>query len=518
MKKNNSQNFDIQGRLFAYSKYASYTVILVAVMVLVGWQFNIEVLKRIVPGLVAMNPLTAVCFILSAISVLLLRDYPVTKWKRRLVLVIGCLVAAVAALVLSRYIWSASFWPDRLFFTDKLNVVGQRPNLMAPNTAFNFILIGSALVLIDVRTKTNRRISQYFAVTVAFVALFALIGYAYGSRSLIGVRAFIPIALHTATCFILIATALLSTRPKEGMMFLFTNNQAAGSMTRRLLVAAVLIPSVLGWVRILGQNARLYNTELGVALFVVSNILVFAVIIWVSGGVLYRKEVEVAKAKDEFLDLATHQLQTPLTGVKMSLAILDDGIVGKMTKEQQELISNAIDSNEREIRIVNDLLNVARADSGRMVLDRKPTSLKDMVEDIVKEQMPTIKARHQKVKLDLKPATANIDASRLRMALENLVNNASKYTPDGGDIEISVSHSNGQGIITVSDSGVGIKEQDIAKVFVKFTRLDNPLSKERGGTGLGMYLVKRIVELHSGDIKVDSEIGKGTAFTVALPL
>lgn len=486
-------------------------------MVLVGWQFNIEVFKRILPGLVAMNPMTAICFILSATAVLLLRIHPVAQPMRVIATMLALSVALIGGAVMSRYIWILPFWPDRLFFTEKLNVAGQIPNVMAPNTALCFLLMGLALLLLDFQIKSKIRIAQFVSVIAALIALFAILGYVYDSYSLIGVAAFIPIALHTAVCFLLLATAVLASRPKNGIMFLYSNEEAAGFITRRLLVVAILMPAILGWLRIMGQNAGLYDNELGATLLVVATIFMLVLINSISGGILYRKEKEVEKAKDEFLGLATHQLQTPLTGVKLQLGVLQEGYYGKLLDEQLNAVNEADDANEREIRIVQDLLNVAHADSGRMVLKKAETNLKELVANIVKEQSSTITQRKQTVALHAKNVVVPVDAHRIRMAIENLLSNASKYTPDGGTLEVEVSETSNEAKVRVSDTGVGIDKKDITKLFGKFTRLDNPLSQVRGGTGLGMYLVRKIVDLHGGSIDVQSEVGKGSTFTIILP-
>lgn len=513
------EELKIKRRMFIYSLAAPIVVIVVAILVLVGWQLNIEVLKRVLPGLVAMNPITAICFILAASAALLLSIHPLSKQRRAIAAVLSSIVGIIGGGIFGRYIWNYDFWPDRLFFADKLDVFGQVPNMMAPRTSLSFLLIGLSLLLINtvVRTSRSTRAAQYIILAVTFLSVFAILGYAYGSRSLIGSTSFIPTALHTAASFVLLSTAILATRPKDGIMFLFSNDEAAGYITRRLLMVAVLIPGVLGWLRVMGQRAQLYDTETGAAFMVIASIFMLVLIIWISGGVLYRKELEVERSKDEFLGLATHQLQTPLTGIKLQLGTLQEGYYGKLKAEQLEAINEADEANEREIRIVQDLLNVAHADSGRMVLKKVETNLDELVADIIKEHSSIITQRKQTITFHADKVVAVVDPNRMRMAVDNLISNASKYTPDEGKIEVGVSETPEEIRIKVGDSGVGIAKQDIEKLFGKFTRLDNPLSQTRGGTGLGMYLVRKIIDLHKARIDVESEVGKGSTFTIVLP-
>lgn len=494
-------------------------VILICSLVLIGWQFDIEIFKRILPSFVAMNPLAAICFIASATGFLVVRTRPAPKLRQWEMFLLVSSVMVAATGVIARYITHKHFFlADRVLFSSKLDVAGQLPNYMAPNTAIGFIIIGLSLLLLNSRHKVFRRISQYLAGAVAFASSIAILGYLYGSQQpFIGFRAFIPIAVHSAICFILLSTAILMSRPREGLMSLFSSSGGAGFMMRRLLVPAVLLPTILGWLRIQGQRANLYNTDIGVSLTIATNILLGCILVWVAGYVLNKKEREIDQAKDEFLNLATHQLRTPVTSVKMGLSMLSDGTVGPMNEKQIEVVEGALVASERELKLVNDLLNVAKADAGRMILKKAQTNLDKLIRSVVNEQKTIIDARNQHIDVELSNIQAFIDPDRFRMAIENLISNASKYSADGGHIRIKAEEASDRILIEVVDNGVGMAPEDINKIFVKFTRLDNPLSKERGGTGLGIYLVQKIVELHGGNIRVESELGRGSKFTIELP-
>jgi PAS domain S-box-containing protein len=232
------------------------------------------------------------------------------------------------------------------------------------------------------------------------------------------------------------------------------------------------------------------------------------------------KERELEKAKEEFVSLASHQLRTPATGVKAFTSMLLDGYAGKLTAKQREFLLKAVDSNERQLQIIDDMLNVARADSGRLVLVLEKLDLADMVAKVVDEQRSTIEGRHQTITVTgpKKGPELVADPSRLRMVIENFLSNASKYTPEKGKLAIDFSADDKLVTIKISDSGVGIAKKDIARLFKKFSRIDNPLSTAVGGTGLGLYLAGKIIELHKGKINVESKIGKGTTFAIQLPL
>jgi two-component system sensor histidine kinase VicK len=233
------------------------------------------------------------------------------------------------------------------------------------------------------------------------------------------------------------------------------------------------------------------------------------------------KELEtLSRSKDEFVALASHQLRTPATAVKQYLGMVLQGYVGDITETQTEMLDRAFESNERQIQIINQILNAARVDTGRLVMVPAPLDLRSLVRGIVDEMRGTLETKGHtfKAHLEGKPLEVLADVSYLRMAVENIINNASVYTPPPGNITVSVSRQGKQAKIVVSDDGVGIKKADINKLFAKFSRIHNPLSVQAGGSGIGLYLAAEIVRLHNGSITVDSRIRKGTTFTISLPL
>lgn len=231
--------------------------------------------------------------------------------------------------------------------------------------------------------------------------------------------------------------------------------------------------------------------------------------------------MELNEAKDEFISLASHQLRTPATGVKQFIGMVLDNYFGKITDEQRAMLEFAYESNERQLHVINDLLKVAKIDAGKVVLNVQKYDLANMLEDIMQEQRSQFAKRNQKVLLDrpTKSVIAKVDPSRIRMVVENLIDNASKYTPEGKRVMVSINQNPSGKFVTikVKDEGVGISEADLPKLFQKFSRLDNPLSIQVGGTGIGLYWAKKIVDLHGGDIMVKSKLSVGTTFTVKIP-
>lgn len=225
------------------------------------------------------------------------------------------------------------------------------------------------------------------------------------------------------------------------------------------------------------------------------------------------------KMKDDFISIASHQLRTPASGVKQYIGMMLEGYAGKLTRQQLGMLRKAYASNERQLKIIDDLLRVAKIEAGKITLDRQPVDVLALVEDIMKELNQKFIQAKQTVRLSSshKKITARIDRDRMRMAIENLLDNASKYTPEGGEINIDVQTGRGKLIIKISDSGIGISPNDRKRLFQKFMRLGHPSVHAVSGSGLGLYWAKQIVDLHEGEIQVRSELGKGSEFIIKIP-
>ncbi|MBA3758840.1 PAS domain-containing sensor histidine kinase [Candidatus Saccharibacteria bacterium] len=227
----------------------------------------------------------------------------------------------------------------------------------------------------------------------------------------------------------------------------------------------------------------------------------------------------LSNTKDEFIMLASHQLRTPATIVKQYTLMLRDGYVGALSKKQLKMLDSAIMSNQRQLEIIEDLLRIAKVDDGKVYLEKSENDVGKLVYDVIQEQLIILKAREQRIVFN-KPTrkmSAFIDGKLMRMVLENLLDNASKYSPTGKTMTVSLRQSKKETIITIADEGVGVRKKDQPQLFKKFSRIDNVLSTSTVGTGLGLYWVKKIVELHKGTIEVSSKMSKGSVFTIKLP-
>ncbi len=234
---------------------------------------------------------------------------------------------------------------------------------------------------------------------------------------------------------------------------------------------------------------------------------------------LLSQERSINDAKDSLLSIASHQLRTPATGVKQYLGLVIQGFAGDITPQQTSLLEKAYESNERQLRTINDVLYLARLDSGRIVLTKTKIELNALIRSLAEEQTGKIVESQHALKLDIPKRRVFVEADghMLGMAIENLLTNAIKYTHKKGRIVIKVRKNKDEVIISVTDSGVGISEENLNRLFKEFSRIPNDLSRTVSGTGIGLYLSRHLIRLHDGDINVESQEGKGSTFSIHIP-
>ncbi|MDI6602514.1 MAG: ATP-binding protein [Patescibacteria group bacterium] len=233
------------------------------------------------------------------------------------------------------------------------------------------------------------------------------------------------------------------------------------------------------------------------------------------------REKMVERMKTEFVSLAAHQLRTPLSAIKWTLRMLLDGDLGKITEEQRDFIEKTYGSNERMIALINDLLDVTRIEEGRYLY--KPTladfePICQFVINSFKEEIEKRKIKFEFKKPEKKLPQVKVDVEKIRLAIQNLLDNAIKYTQPEGKVTITLKSGKKEVEFSIRDSGVGIPSDQQERVFSKFFRGANVLRMETEGSGLGLFIAKNIIEAHNGKIWFESEEGKGTIFYFTLPV
>jgi signal transduction histidine kinase len=225
---------------------------------------------------------------------------------------------------------------------------------------------------------------------------------------------------------------------------------------------------------------------------------------------------EVLDAHDALVSVTSHELKTPITAIKAMAELMVSYELGE--HERREMLQDIYRQAERLELLIRDILDASHIDTGRVPLELGRVHLRELVEDILYELEAQLEGRDVRVEIDAALPSVTADESKLRQVIVNLLTNAIKYSPGGAPVTLEASPASEMIRVAVKDHGIGIKESDMARLFKKFQRIPDPATKKVAGTGLGLYIVKGLVELQGGRIEVSSEYGKGSTFAFTMPV
>lgn len=243
----------------------------------------------------------------------------------------------------------------------------------------------------------------------------------------------------------------------------------------------------------------------------------------VSGAVTVLEDITAFKQldqmKSDFVNMVAHELRSPLVSIRQLQSVLAEGLAGPLQAKQEDFVRRGVKKIDALLGLINDLLDVAKLEAGRLVQRQVPTDVGKIIEEITALTAP--RAKDQGITLsvscdNLKPILA--DPKNIEEILNNLLSNALNYSPEGGEVEISARVLGDFMEIKVADQGIGIPPEEIPKIFEKFYRVKDPKTRQVTGTGLGLSIVKGIVEAHRGSIDVESTVRVGTTFRILLPV
>jgi PAS domain S-box-containing protein len=785
-----SLEYPSSAKLKLFTQSAAAVVIAVGALVFVGWAFGVGGVRSLAPGLTPMKVNTALGLVLAGLALLLNADEHAGKWRRRAAMIASGVVTLLGSLTLSQYLLGADYGIDQVFFREAPGaVLTAHPGRMGMGTAFNFIMIGLVLLMLDRRERWLVWLGQGMALAALIVALAALLGYGYGVIHQSGPASSANMAIHTALTFIILGAGTLSARPKRPLMALFTSKSAGGVLARRIWLQMMFLMPLLGWLRLVGERVGLYESHIGTALFVLAMSVIFSLLAWrvaraldrsdaerkeaeeaergtdarlrvalmsigdavittdaacrvillnrvaealtgwtqveaegrsleqvfsivseqtraeienpvttvirerrtvglanhavliakdgretpidgsgapihdeqngIAGAALVfrdiserrraertqlrlaaivqssddaiiskdlngvimswntaaerlfgyteaeavgqsitliippelrdeetqilarlragdmidhyqttrvsktgqrievsltislmkdaagqiigaskiarditqekrllegeriaRQQAEAAnRLKDEFLATVSHELRTPLNHMLGWVALLR---AGALTPEKTAEALETIERNVRaQNRLVEDLLDVSRIVTGKMQLHVRPVIPASVVEAAVASARPAAEAKGVRIQtiLDSAPGTISGDPDRLQQVVWNLVSNAIKFTPKGGRVQVRLERINSRVEITISDTGEGIDPEFLPYVFNRFSQADGSFKRKHSGLGLGLAIVRHLVELHGGEVSAESPgPGQGATFIIKLPL
>jgi signal transduction histidine kinase len=442
-----------------------------AAAALVGWAIDWKFLVSIRDNYIPMAPSTAISFLLLGLSLFVTVLFPQGRFSLLCAKIFSILVAAVSGIILLQFIAGAGFDLERLFYSGQEKLGAAPVGRMSPVTAVNFIMAASAIFL-GISGRGKRKAAGMFAAAALSVGLFLFLGYLYGRPLFYGGK-IIPVALTTAAAFIFVGLGALA----------LPGSHAFREYSERLEDMV---------------KERTRDAEEA------------------------RARAEAAnRAKSDFLANMSHELRTPLNSVIGFSEMLEDGIYGVLNEKQKEAVGNIAGSGRHLLSLINDILDLTKVEAGEMELELKSLA----VRDVLASSMAIMNERAFKkaitLTLEIDPGAdieMEADERKLKQILFNLISNAVKFTPDGGSVKIEAKKDGDLIEISVSDTGIGIRAEDMEKLFKPFTQVESGYTREYEGTGLGLALSRKLVALHRGRIWVESEYGKGSRFSFSMPI
>ena len=506
--------------------------------VLTGWTLGIDVMQRFALGSIHMLPITAVTFVIAAVSLWMQRvSVRETGYRWIIARGLALLVLAIGLVTLAERVFGWNTGIDTLFFHETLVRLPYQPiGRMATNSAVTFGLVGAALFLLDGQTRRIRQIAHWFSTLGIMIAMLALIGHLYGATPLFQMDSAAAMAVSTACAFFTLSVGILSARPNASWAGRIVSRTGTGMLARRLLLALTIVPVVLGWLFIIAREQAVVSREVGVAIFVVVvmgiqlTVLVRAAAIVqrveraqataLENAAAARDEAERAnRAKNDFLAVMSHELRTPLNAIIGYGSLLRDGIPDAVTPGQRQQIERIGASAKHLLALIDEVLTLSRLELGRERITPTSIGVATLVEEAIAMMEP--EARKKGVALSIavpeQEITMVTDAGKLRQALVNLLGNAVKFTDHGEVCLRAQAEPDGDEVVfEVEDTGIGISAEHLPRVFDAFWQVDQAPTRRAGGTGLGLHVTRRLVRLLGGDVSARSVVGEGSCFTIRI--
>lgn len=500
--------------------------IFIGCVVLLGWLLNIEALKTLLPNLVPMKANSALAFVLAGMALLALRcNSPRIRWGG---FVCALLVFLLGLLTSLEYLLNVDFAIDEM-------LVRGPGGRMSSASALNFMLLGLVLLIMPQALAGNarlRRLNLGLLLTVAIISFVAILGFLYDVETLYVLFVYNQIALNSAVTFLVLVLGCLSIQPELNLWLWLLARDAGGRMSRRLLPVALLLPIVLGWVVIQVLEQRGLNPVAATALLVLlTSLLLTGVLSWYTYALHLREEIQRAEEQYRlelaieqanvnlmvgFIQSTSHDLRTPLAAIRTSTYL-----ARKLPDAEQRVARlTQIDENISEIeRILEAFTTMVQLDASRS-LEQSRLHFDGLVNAVLDEVQEAAAAKGLKLERHLGLGTAALVGSveYLQALIRELLKNALRYTPAGGTVRVTTTTQPQQAVLEVMDTGIGIAAEDLSRIFERHFKANQARTRDGSGSGLGLPIARRIVELHRGRIEVESTPNQGTLVRVTLPL
>ncbi|MCC6749621.1 MAG: hybrid sensor histidine kinase/response regulator [Deltaproteobacteria bacterium] len=523
---------------------------LLGAVVLLGWALELPRLKSILPGAVTMKPNTALGFLLAGLALTLLSGAP-ARWARRTAQVLACLLLALGLLTILEYAAGLDLRIDQALFRDESHpahtlVAGR----MSPATAVSFALLGASLLLAS--QARLALLTELFALFPGLLGLVAFHGYVYGVPNLHGEGLITYVAIHTATGLLFLAVGTLLVLPHGHVRRHFSEQSLAGTLARWSLPAAVLVPALLGWAKLLVEGLGLVSPRTGTALLISTQVALMLWLVWRTVRLAARLEGQLRvagrmAAVGTFASGVAHEINNPLTYVigNVSLAAermpelvvqLESAIgtcdaihdcpaiqksrpvcraVADSLRETEVSLQEAQQGAERVRQIVRDLRTFSRAEDPGAQIPAAVTPALQAAVNLCRNEL----RHHARVVEEYEPSPLVLgNPSRMGQIFVNLLSNAAQAIPEGhaeaNEVRVRcATDDEGFAVVEISDTGGGIHPEHLPRIFDPFSTT-KPVGQ---GTGLGLSICRSLVEELHGTVDVQSSPGHGTRFRVRLP-
>lgn len=501
---------------------------------LLGWALGLVRLTAWDGQGITMKANAALCAALGGAALLVIAFGGGPRW---LVRVLASVIAVVAGLTILEHLTDWNLGIDTMLFDEPpaARATTARGRMGPPaSTSYTFLAIG---LLLSTAGARARRWASVLAFVPLAIATLGIVGYLYGVSQLYAVARVTGVALQTASMIAALSIGLLAAVPEHGVLAVLRRKDPGGVIFRRLALPIVLMPLVVGWIRMLGEKVGFFESAFGTAARTLTEMVLLGGLLWWTAKGISRhaqaaRDAEQAlrdadRRKDEFLATLAHELRNPLAPLRTGLEVMrrhphDAAIVRSTQGMMERQISQMV-------HLVDDLLDISRISRGKIELRVTRFEIGVVLDSAIEGSRPALESfgHHLVISKPAEPIVIAGDVTRLAQVVGNLLNNAAKYTDPGGRIDLEVKREGARVRIRVRDNGVGIPPEVLPKLFEMFMQVPRPGDGPREGLGIGLALVKRLVTMHGGTVAVHSPplaestsagpVG-GTEVVVSLPI